>query len=139
MVRLDRAARKVLALASALGVIGAAVVTSAAPAGAATSSGPRHQAIVALAGDSAVSVPGLHVQALLGGVQVEIVDGTSAQLAMLASTPGVVGVEPNAAAHLDSNSFGGHDSDTNTGPSSDTNSPVRTLRSIGPSAATPLS
>ena len=115
MVRLDRAARKVLALASALGVIGAAVVTSAAPAGAATSSGPRHQAIVALAGDSAVSVPGLHVQSLLGGVQVEIVDGTSAQLAALATTPGVVGVEPNVAAHLDSNSFGGRDGGTNGG------------------------
>lgn len=122
MVRLDRAARKVLALASALGVIGAAVVTSAAPAGAATSSGPRHQAIVALAGDSAVSVPGLHVQSLLGGVHVEIVDGTSAQLAALATAPGVEGVEPNAVAHLDSNSFGGRDSGTNSGTNSGTDS-----------------
>jgi serine protease AprX len=122
MVRLDRAATKVLALASALGVMGAVIVTSAAPAGAATSSGPRHQAIVALAGDSAVSVPGLHVQSLLGGVHVEIVDGTSAQLAALATTPGVVGVEPNAAAHLNSNSFGGRDSGTDSGTNSGTNS-----------------
>jgi serine protease AprX len=133
MVRLDRAATKVLALVSALGVIGAVVVTSAAPAGAATSSGPRHQAIVALAGDSAVSVPGLHVQSLLGGVHVEIVDGTSAQLAALATTSGVVGVEPNVAAHLESNSFGGRDSGTDSSGSAPTLNPLPTTTDTGTS------
>jgi serine protease AprX len=114
-VRLDRAATKLLALASTVGVFAAITVTSAAPAGAATSTGPRVQAIVALAGDSAVSVPGLHVQSLLSAVHSEIVDGTAAELAQLATTPGVVGVEPNAKAHLESDSFGskstnsGHD------------------------------
>lgn len=107
-MRLDRAATKLLALVSTVGVISALAVTSAVPAGAATSTGPRSQAIVALAGDGAVSVPGLHVQAVLAGVNSEIVDGTSAQLAQLAATPGVLGVEPNVTAHLESNSFGDH-------------------------------
>ena len=111
-MRLDRAATKLLALASTMGVIGAITVTSAAPAGAATSGGPRQQAIVALAGDWSISVPGLQVQALLAGVQAEIVDGTSAQLAQLAATPGVLGVEPNLTAHLESNTFGGRDDST---------------------------
>jgi serine protease AprX len=108
-VRLDRAATKLLALVSTVGVISAITVTSAVPAGAATSTGPRSQAIVALAGDGVISVPGLHVQSVLAGVNSEIVDGTSAQLAQLAATPGVVGVELNVTAHLESNSFGGHD------------------------------
>ena len=108
-MRLDRAATKLLALVSTVGVISALTVTSATAAGAATSTGPRTQAIVALAGDGAVSVPGLHVQTVLSGVDSEIVDGTSAQLAQLAATPGVVGVEANVAAHLESNSFGGND------------------------------
>ncbi len=108
-MRLDRAATKLLALVSTVGVISALTVTSAASAGAATSSGPRSQAIVALAGDGAVSVPGLHVQSVLAGVDSEIVDGTSAQLAQLAATPGVLGVEPNVSAHLESDSFGGRD------------------------------
>jgi serine protease AprX len=113
-VRLDRAATKLLALVSTVGVVSALTVTSAASAGAATSTGPRSQAIVALAGDGAISVPGLHVQSVLAGVNSEIVDGTAAQLAQLASTPGVLGVEANVAAHLESNSFGGHDaSDSN--------------------------
>jgi serine protease AprX len=86
--------------------MGALTVTAAAPAGAATSSGPRHQAIVALAGPGPLSVPGLRVQSYLGAVHAEIVDGTSAQLAQLAATPGVVGVEANATAHLTSDSFG---------------------------------
>src|SRR5450432_2536525 len=68
VVRLDRAATKLLALVSTVGVISAITVTSAVPAGAATSTGPRSQAIVALAGDGAVSVPGLHVQSVLAGV-----------------------------------------------------------------------
>jgi serine protease AprX len=119
-VRLDRAATKLLALASTVGVLAAITVTSAAPAGAATAAattGPRLQAIVALSGDMAVSVPGLHVQSLLSAVHSEIVDGTAAQLAQLATTPGVVGVEPNAKAQLESDSFGGkstssgHDAD----------------------------
>ncbi|MDQ1464320.1 MAG: serine protease AprX [Actinomycetota bacterium] len=105
-MRLDRAATKLLALASTVGVMGALTVTSAMPAGAATSSGPRHQAIVALAGPGPVSVPGLRVQSYLGAVHAEIVDGTSAQLAQLAAAPGVVGVEANATAHLTSDSFG---------------------------------
>jgi len=46
---------------------------------------------------------------VLAGVDSEIVDGTSAQLAQLAATPGVLGVEPNVSAHLESNSFGGRD------------------------------
>src|SRR5882757_6773428 len=87
LVRLDRAATKLLALASTVGVMGALTVTSAMPAGAATSSGPRHQAIVALAGPGPVSVPGLRVQSYLGAVHAEIVDGTPAQLAQLAATP----------------------------------------------------
>jgi serine protease AprX len=121
-VRLDRAATKLLALVSTVGVISALTVTSAASAGAATPTGPRSQAIVALAGDGAVSVPGLHVQSVLAGVNSEIVDGTSAQLAQLATTPGVLGVEPNVTAHLESNSFGGRDvsdssnSDGSNGP-----------------------
>ena len=108
-MRLDRAATKLLALVSTVGVVSALTVTSAAAAGAATSAGPRSQAIVALAGDGAVSVPGLHVQSVLAGVDSEIVDGTSAQLAQLAATPGVLGVEANVSAHLESNSFGGRD------------------------------
>lgn len=123
VVRLDRAATKLLALVSTVGVISALAVTSAVPAGAATSTGPRSQAIVALAGDGAVSVPGLHVQAVLAGVNSEIVDGTLAQLAQLAATPGVLGVEPNVTAHLESNSFGGHDaSDSNNSDSNDSGS-----------------
>jgi serine protease AprX len=109
-VRLDRAATKLLALASTVGVFAAITVTSAAPAlavGAApASTGPRVQAIVSLAGNSAVSVPGLRVQSVLGAIHSEIVDGTAAELAQLASTPGVLGVEPNATAHLESDSFG---------------------------------
>jgi serine protease AprX len=122
-VRLDRAATKLLALVSTVGVISALAVTSAVPAGAATSTGPRSQAIVALAGDGAVSVPGLNVQAVLAGVNSEIVDGTSAQLAQLAATPGVLGVEPNVTAHLESNSFGGRDaSDSNNSGSNSSGS-----------------
>jgi len=123
VVRLDRAATKLLALVSTVGVISALAVTSAVPAGAATSTGPRSQAIVALAGDGAVSVPGLHVQAVLAGVNSEIVDGTSAQLAQLAATPGVLGVEPNVTAHLESNSFGDRDvSDSSNSGSSNSGS-----------------
>jgi serine protease AprX len=122
-VRLDRAATKLLALVSTVGVISALAVTSAVPAGAATSTGPRSQAIVALAGDGAVSVPGLNVQAVLAAVNSEIVDGTSAQLAQLAATPGVLGVEPNVTAHLESNSFGGRDaSDSNNSGSNSSGS-----------------
>ena len=109
VVRLDRAATKLLALVSTVGVISALTVTSAAATATAAATGPRSQAIVALSGDGAVSVPGLHVQAVLSGVNSEIVDGTSAQLAQLATTPGVLGVEPNVTAHLESNSFGGND------------------------------
>ncbi|HEY0870626.1 MAG TPA: hypothetical protein VGD55_09535, partial [Acidothermaceae bacterium] len=131
-MRLDRAATKLLALASTVGVVAAITVTSAAPAGASTAAsfGPRLQAIVALYGDSAISVPGLHVQSLLGSIHSEIVDGTAAQLAQLATTPGVLGVEPNVAAHLESDSFGakstssGHDAggDSN-GDNSGSNAP----------------
>ena len=109
-MRLDRAATKLLALASTVGVFAAITVTSAAPALAATtpaSTGPRLQAIVSLAGNSAVSVPGLRVQSVLGAIHSEIVDGTAAELAQLATTPGVIGVEPNATAHLESNNYGG--------------------------------
>jgi serine protease AprX len=126
VVRLDRAATKLLALVSTVGVISAITVTSAVPAGAATSTGPRSQAIVALAGNGAVSVPGLHVQSVLAGVNSEVVDGTSAQLAQLATTPGVLGVEANVTAHLESNSFGSRDvsdSDGSNGPS-DSNGPT---------------
>jgi serine protease AprX len=105
-VRLDRAATKLLALASTMGVVGAITVTSAGPVAAATG-GAREQAVVALAGDWSVTVPGVHVQALLPGVQAEIVDGTATQLAQLAATPGVLGVEPNLKAHLESDTFGG--------------------------------
>jgi serine protease AprX len=106
LVRLDRAATKLLALASTMGVLGALTVAAAGPAGADPTGGPRQQAIVALTGESVVTVPGLHVQALLGAVQIELVDGTSAQLAQLATTPGVLSVEPNLKAHLLSDSFG---------------------------------
>ena len=128
-MRLDRAATKLLALASTVGVIAALTVTSAAPALAATagpaSSGPRLQAIVSLAGNSAVSVPGVRVQSVLGAIHSEIVDGTAAELAQLASTPGVLGVEPNVAAHLESDSFGGNSNTAGHdagGNSSDSNS-----------------
>ncbi len=53
-MRLDRAATKLLALVSTVGVVSALTVTSAASAGAATATGPRSQAIVALAGNGAV-------------------------------------------------------------------------------------
>jgi serine protease AprX len=122
VVRLDRAATKLLALVSTVGVVSALTVTSAASASAATSTGPRSQAIVALAGDGAVSVPGLHVQSVLGGVNSEIVDGTAAQLAQLAATPGVLGVEANVAAHLESNSFGGGDVSGSNGSTGSGNS-----------------
>jgi serine protease AprX len=128
-VRLDRAATKLLALASTVGVIAAITVTSAAPALAATaapaSSGPRVQAIVSLAGNSAVSVPGLRVQSVLGAIHSEIVDGTAAELAQLATVPGVIGVEPNVAAHLESASFGANATTSGRdagGDSSDSNS-----------------
>jgi serine protease AprX len=106
LVRLDRAATKLLALVSALGVMGAITVTTSSAAVAASSSGPRSQAVVELSSGSAVSVPGVHVEAVLSAINVEIVDGSAAQLAALATTPGVVGVEPNLAAHLQSDSFG---------------------------------
>lgn len=122
VVRLDRAATKLLALVSTVGVISAITVTSAVPAGAATSTGPRTQAIVALAADGSISVPGLHVQSVLAGVHSEIVDGTSAQLAQLAATPGVLGVEQNVTAHLESNSFGGRDVSDSDGSNGSGNS-----------------
>jgi serine protease AprX len=142
-VRLDRAATKLLALASTLGVIGAITVTAAAPAGAANS-GPRQQAIVALAGDWSITVPGLRVQSLLSGVQAEIVDGTTAQLAQLAGTPGVLGVEPNMAAHLNSDAFGGNADNSSNGDGAATPSaPLLPVPSVpatapdGPDASAP--
>ena len=135
VVRLDRAATKLLALVSTVGVISALAVTSAAPAGAATSTGPRSQAIVALAGDGSVSVPGLHVQSVLGGVDSEIVDGTAAQLAQLAATPGVLGVEANVTAHLESNSFGGRDVSDSDGSNGSSDSGGSGGPTSGPSNA----
>ena len=140
-MRLDRAATKLLALVSTVGVISALTVTSAASAGAATSTGPRSQAIVALAGDGAVSVPGLHVQSVLAGVNSEIVDGTSAQLAQLAATPGVLGVEQNVTAHLESNSFGGNDVSGSNGSNASgngSNSASNTGSNAGPGDAPTL-
>jgi serine protease AprX len=138
-VRLDRAATKLLALASTMGVLGALTVAAAGPAAADTAGGPREQAIVALSGDWAVTVPGLHVQALLGAVQIEIVDGTSAQLTQLATTPGVLSVEPNLKAHLLSDSFGQPASPTTIpAPSTiqaPTSSPAPTPSSWDPSGA----
>ena len=140
-MRLDRAATKLLALVSTVGVISALTVTSAASAGAATSTGPRSQAIVALAGDGAVSVPGLHVQSVLASVNSEIVDGTSAQLAQLAATPGVLGVEQNVTAHLESNSFGGNDVSGSNGSNASgngSNSASNTGSNAGPGDAPTL-
>ena len=140
VVRLDRAATKLLALVSTVGVISAITVTSAASASAATSTGPRTQAIVALAGDGAVSVPGLHIQSVLAGVDSEIVDGTSAQLAQLATTPGVLGVEANVAVHLESNSFGSHDSSDSTGSNSSGGSDgAANAPTVTPSGTAPVS
>jgi serine protease AprX len=138
-VRLDRAATKLLALASTVGVLAAITVTSAAPAGATTaaSSGPRVQAIVALYGDAAISVPGLHVQSLLGSIHSEIVDGTAAQLAQLATTPGVLGVEPNVAAHLESDSFGGAPGDPASSPAPSPSNDGRDTPNSPDSSATP--
>jgi len=81
LVRLDRAATKLLALVSALGVMGAITVTTSGAAVAASSSGPRSQAVVELSSGWAVSVPGVHVEAVLSAVNVEIVDG-SAEVAL---------------------------------------------------------
>lgn len=53
------------------------------------------QAVVALAGPSPVTVPGVHVQAFLDAVQVEVVTGDPAALRALATQPGVLGVSPN--------------------------------------------
>ena len=116
LVRLDRAATKLLALVSALGVMGAITVTTSGAAVAASSSGPRSQAVVELSSGWAVSVPGVHVEAVLSAVNVEIVDGSAAQLAALAAAPGVVGVEPNLVAHLQSDSFGAGASATPSAP-----------------------
>ena len=138
VVRLDRAATKLLALVSTVGVISALAVTSAVPAGAATSTGPRSQAIVALAGDGAVSVPGLHVQTVLAGVNSEIVDGTSAQLAQLAATPGVLGVEPNVTAHLESNTFGGNDASDSRNSDSNKSGSNGSSNGNGPTVVPPV-
>jgi len=126
LVRLDRAATKLLALVSALGVMGAITVTTSGAAVAASSSGPRSQAVVELSSGWAVSVPGVHVEAVLSAVNVEIVDGSAAQLAALAAAPGVVGVEPNLVAHLQSDSFGAGSNagDNNTGNSSTPSAPT---------------
>ncbi|HTC71134.1 MAG TPA: S8 family serine peptidase, partial [Acidothermaceae bacterium] len=133
-MRLDRAATKLLALASTVGVIAAITVTSAAPALAASapaSSGPRLQAIVSLAGNSAVSVPGLRVQSVLGAIHSEIVEGTAAELAQLAATPGVLGVEPNVAAHLESDSFGDAPTPAPSAPADPASSPAPSPSSDG--------
>jgi serine protease AprX len=110
-VNFDRAIRKVLAAASAVGVVAGLVVVGGTAASASDSSnGPRQQAIVALSGTSAVSVAGIHVQAVLPAVHSEIVDGDAAALELLARAPGVLGVSPNASAHLEGFAYGGrHD------------------------------
>ena len=99
------------ALTSALGLVAGALTATAGPAAAAD--GPQLQAIVALAGDSAVAAPGVHVQTVLGGVHSEVVRGSFAALAQLAATPGVLGVEPNVSAHLESYSYAGLRADKN--------------------------
>lgn len=111
----DRATTKVLALASTLGVTmglalgsGLGAGTAMAATGSAGSdAGVRQQAIVSLGGSTAITVPGVQVESLLGAVHVEIVDGTPAQLDALSLAPGVVGIESNAAAHLEDSSWGG--------------------------------
>lgn len=112
----DRATTKVLAVASTLGVTMGLALGSGLGAGTAMAStggsvgsdtGARQQVIVSLSGSSAVTVPGVNVESLLAAVHVEIVDGTPAQLDALALAPGVVGIESNAAAHLEGSSWGG--------------------------------
>jgi len=115
-VKPDRATTKVLALASTLSVtmglalgsgLGAGTAMAAAGNSSSSDSGARQQAIVSLAGSSAVTVPGVKVESLLSAVHVEVVDGTQAQLDALATMPGVLGIEANAAAHLEDSSWGG--------------------------------
>jgi serine protease AprX len=79
--------------------------TAAAATGGGAAAGDE-QAVVALAGNSPVTVPGVRVQALLAGVHSEIVTGDAASLAALAHAPGVLGVSSNAAAHLEGYGYG---------------------------------
>ena len=100
---------RLVAAASAFGLVAGLSLVTAGTAAAATGAGPaagNEQAVVALAGDSAVTVPGVRVQALLGGVHSEIVTGDAASLAALAHAPGVLGVSPNVAAHLEGYGYG---------------------------------
>jgi serine protease AprX len=97
-------ANRLIAAASAFGLVAGLSLVTAGTAVAATGGGSAagdEQAVVALAGNSAVTVPGVRVQALLAGVQSEVVTGDAASLAALAHAPGVLGVSPNVAAHLE--------------------------------------
>jgi serine protease AprX len=66
---------------------GASVASAASPAL------PGGNAVVALRGASEVTVPGIHVDAVLSAIHSELVHGSAAALARLAAAPGVVGVE----------------------------------------------
>ncbi|MBX5446928.1 MAG: S8 family peptidase [Acidothermus cellulolyticus] len=93
-------------LAAALGMV------AATPAAAETA---QQQAVVALAGTAPVLVPGVHLQALLDAVHVEVVTGDTAALTALAQQPGVLGVAPNVAVDVAGFAYGrggrggGHD------------------------------
>ncbi|HET9188607.1 MAG TPA: S8 family serine peptidase, partial [Acidothermaceae bacterium] len=83
--------------------------TAFAASGGPTVAAGQQQAVVALAGDSAVTVPGVHVQAFLAAVHSEIVTGDAASLAALEHAAGVLGVSPNVAAHLEGFAYGKSD------------------------------
>ncbi|HEX7105109.1 MAG TPA: S8 family serine peptidase [Acidothermaceae bacterium] len=109
VIRSANKANRLLAVVSAFGLVsGLSLVTggSALAASGGSAGGGHQQAVVALAGGSAVTVPGVRVQALLPAVHSEIVTGDAASLAALAQAPGVLGVSPNAAAHLEGYGYG---------------------------------
>ena len=103
-----RATTRFVALASTLSVVaGLSLTATAGTAFADSGTAAGHdQAIVTLAGSHAVTVPGVHVQALLGAVHSEVVSGDTASLAALANAPGVLGMSPNAVAHLEGFAYG---------------------------------
>ncbi len=99
---------RLIAIVSTFGMVGGLALVTAGTAAAATGGSPagNEQAVVALAGNSAVTVPGVRVQALLPAVHSEIVTGDAASFAALAQAPGVLGVSPNVAAHLEGYGYG---------------------------------
>ena len=122
MIRSTKKTNRLLAIVSAFGLVGGMSLVTAGTAFAAsdpTGAAGQEQAVVALAGDSAVTVPGVHVQAYLAAVHSEIVTGDAASLSALEHAAGVLGVSPNVAAHLEGYAYG----KANSKPGSDKGKP----------------